>query len=76
MSNMLSNVWLEVNTSTHKILICLIYREFSDLTCKGQMSIDQQLERWKIFHTQVTQASKESPILVMGDMNIEKFRKI
>ena len=48
MSNLLSNVWLEVNAARQKTLICFIYREFSDLTSRGQLTIEQQLEKWKI----------------------------
>ena len=71
MSNLLSNVWLQVNGVKQKVLICTIYREFSDLTSKGQMTIEQQLERWKILHSQVEKASKEGLILIVGDMNID-----
>ena len=35
------------------------------------MSINEQLERWKIFQNQVGQASKEGLILTIGDMNID-----
>ena len=34
------------------------------------MTIDQQLVGWKIFLSQVEQASKEGLILCLGDMNI------
>ena len=71
MSNVLSNVWLEVNAARQKTLICFIYREFSDLTSRGQLTIEQQLENWKIFHSQVEKASTEGLILGIGDMNID-----
>ena len=59
MSNLIPNVWMELKgTTNQKILICTLYREFSDLTGHGQLSIEQQIERWKIFHTQVEQAKK------------------
>ena len=70
MSNLLSNVWLQIIDKSQKVLICLMYREFSDLTHKGQLSINEQIERLNIFHTQVEKASKEGLILIMGDMNI------
>ena len=74
MSNLLSNVWLELKGANHKILICALYREFSDLTDKGQLTIDQQIERWRIFNKQVEKAKKEGIILCLGDMNINLER--
>ena len=71
MSSLLSNVWIQAKSKNQKILICLIYREFNDLTGKGQMSVDLQLERLKIFSLQIEQASKEGLVLIMGDMNID-----
>ena len=35
------------------------------------MSIDQQLERWVIFNSQVQKASAEGTIVVIGDMNLD-----
>ena len=70
MSELLSNVWLEIQGTNKKILICIHYREFSDLTSKGQMTINQQLDRINIFETQVEKATKEGVILMIGDMNI------
>ena len=60
MSDMFSSVWLEIRNNAQKILICKAYREFSDLTNKDQLSINQQHERWKIFQSQLDKASKES----------------
>ena len=45
MSEALSNVWLEINGINQKVLICAMYREFNDLTGKGQMSLTQQVEK-------------------------------
>ena len=70
MCNLLSNIWLEITTKIQKFLICVIYRKFSDLSSKGQMTINQQLERFKIFQSQVEKASKEGLILVLGGLNI------
>ena len=63
MSNLLSNVWLKVKAKNQKILINFIYREFSDLTSKGQMTINEQLERLKILHSQIEKATNEGLIL-------------
>ena len=71
MSEALSNVWLEINGINQKVLICAMYREFNDLTGKGQMSITQQLEKLDLLHTQIEKASKEGLILIIGDMNID-----
>ena len=71
MSESLSNVWLEIKGINQKVLICAIYREFNDLTGKGPMNIEQQLERLEILHTQIEKASKEGLILIIGDMNID-----
>ena len=71
MSDLLSIVWMEIKGINQKILVCAIYREFNDMTSNGPMSIDQQIERLKILHTQIEQASKEGLILVIGDMNID-----
>ena len=69
-SNLLSNVWLKITGTPQKILICLMYREFSDLTTKGQMSINEQVERMKIFQAQVENATKQGMCVIMGDMSI------
>ena len=53
MSEMFSSIWLEIKGKTQKILICAVYREFSDFINKVQMSKNEQLERWKIFQSQV-----------------------
>ena len=53
MSNSVSNVWLEIASKNQKILICAMYYEFSDLTIKGQMSVNEQLERLKLFHSRL-----------------------
>ena len=70
MSEFLSTVWLEVRTKSQKILINVTYREFSDLTKKGQLTINEQIERLKILHLQLQKASKEGLIVILGDMNI------
>ena len=71
MSGSLSNLWLEINGINQKVLICATYREFNDLTGKGPMSIEQQLEKLELLHTQIEKASKEGLILIIGDMNID-----
>ena len=71
MSNVVSNIWLQISGAKQKVLICTVYREFSDLSGKGQMTLEQQLDKWKTFHSQVEKASKEGLILVIGDMNID-----
>ena len=71
MSNQLSSVWLEIKGKGQKILICTIYREFSDLTRKGQMSINDQIERLHILQSQIEQATKEGLVLCIGDMNVD-----
>ena len=60
-----------VRNKCQKTLICAAYRKFSDLFHKEKMSINQQLDRWKIFHAQVEIASKDVLILGIGDMNID-----
>ena len=35
------------------------------------MSIDEQFERWKFFHSQVEKASTQGNIIVIGDMNLD-----
>ena len=69
MSELFSSVWLELKSKNQKILICASYRKFNDLVNKEQMSLNQQLERWKIFQSQVEKASVEGLILCLGDMN-------
>ena len=71
MSELFSSVWLEIKGKNQKILICIAYREFNDLVKRNQMSLNEQLERWKLFKAQVEKASSESLILCMGDMNID-----
>ena len=38
MSEAVSSVWLELSKGKHKTLICLVYRECSDLVSPGQMT--------------------------------------
>ena len=47
-----------------------MYCEFSYLNSKAQMTINQQLERSQIFHSQVEKATKEGLILIIGGMNV------
>ena len=70
MSSLLSNIWLEIQGKGHKIIICVMYREFNDLTGNGTMSESEQIERLQVLHTQVEKASKEGLLLILGDMNI------
>ena len=56
MSDKVSTVWLEIKGTKQKVLICALYREFSDMTSEGQMSIEQQIERWHILQSQVEKA--------------------
>ena len=49
----------------------MVCGNFNDLTGKGPMPIDQQIQRLKILHEQIEHASKEGLILVLGDMNID-----
>ena len=71
MSDLLSNVWIEIKGSNQKILICLMYREFNDLTINGKLSQNQQLERLKIFALQMKQATNEGLVLSVGDWKID-----
>ena len=70
MSSLLSNIWLEIQGKGHKIIICVMYREFNDLTGNGTMSESEQIERLQVLHSQVEKASKEGLLLILGDMNI------
>ena len=71
MSSLLSTVLLELKGKGQRLLICAIYREFNVLTGKGQMPIEQQIERWMVFKSQFEQAKKENSfIMSQGDMNI------
>ena len=47
MSDLLSNVWLEINKKK-KILVYTMYREFNSQTSKGQMTQNEQIDRLKI----------------------------
>ena len=71
MSSLLSNIWLEIKGKGHKIIICVNYREFNDLTGNGKISESEQVERLQVLHSQVEKASKEGLLLVLGDMNID-----
>ena len=71
MSSLLSNIWLEIQGKGHKILICVIYREFNDLTGNGKMGENEETERLQVLHSQVEKASKEGTLLMLGDMNID-----
>ena len=51
MSNIVSNVWLEIKEKGQKILICAIYCQFYDLTIDGKLTIEQQLQRLQILHS-------------------------
>ena len=71
MSSLLSNIWLEIQGKGHKILICVIYREFNDLTGNGKMSESDEIERLQVLHSQIKKASQEGLVLIMVDMNID-----
>ena len=71
MSSLLSNIWLEIQGKGHKILICVIYREFNDLTGNGKMSESDEIERLQVLHSKIKKASQEGLVLIMGDMNID-----
>ena len=50
MCEQVSNVWLEIQgRGKQKTLITTVYREFSNLVTKGQMSDIEQSERLEIF---------------------------
>ena len=69
-----ANVWLEIQGGKQKTLITTVYREFSNLVTKGQMSDIVQRERWEIFMNQAKKASKEGYVLAIGDMNLDLAR--
>ena len=46
-----------------------MYQESNDLTSK--LSIENQIERLKIFSLQIEEATKEGMVLAIGDMNID-----
>ena len=69
MPSMVANVWLEIQGKNQKMLICLMYQESNDLTSK--LSIENQIERLKIFSLQIEEATKEGMVLAIGDMNID-----
>merc|ERR1712242_94504 len=71
MSNQFSSVWLEIKGPIQKILICTLYREFSDRNGQGRYSENEEKERWQIFREQVNRAAKEGLILCLGDYNID-----
>ena len=71
MSESVSSVWLELSRGQQKTLICMVYREFSDLVSPGQMSDNEQRDRWQIFMDQAKRASKEGTVLACGDMNLD-----
>ena len=71
MSSLLSNIWLEIQGKGHKIIICVNYREFNDLSGNGKLSESEQVERLQVLHSQVEKASKEGLLLILGDMNID-----
>ena len=48
-----------------------MYIEFNDQTGNGSMNESEEIERLKIFHSQVEKATKEGLMLIMGDMNID-----
>ena len=71
MSSLLSNIWLEIQGKGHKIIVCVNYREFNDLTGNGKMGENEEIERLQVLHSQIEKASKEGLLLLMGDMNID-----
>ncbi|MCP3931383.1 MAG: endonuclease/exonuclease/phosphatase family protein, partial [Bacteroidetes bacterium] len=74
MSNLLSNIWLEIQGKGQKIIICVMYREFNDMTGNGSMGENEEIERIQMLHSQIEKASKEGLILIMGDMNIDLYK--
>ena len=75
MCDQVANVWLEIQgRGKQKTLITTVYREFSDLVKKGQLTDLEQRERWEIFMNQAKQASKEGFVVAIGDMNLDLER--
>ena len=64
MSDLLSSVWFEIKGKSQKVIIFAIY-------CKFPMTITQQNERLKLFHSKIERASQEGLILRIGYMNID-----
>ena len=64
MSSLLSNIWLELQGKGHRILICVIYREFNDLTGNGKMNESDEIERLQVLHSQIKKASQEGLVKV------------
>ena len=71
MSNSISNVWLEMNTKSQKILICTMYREWNNLDGNGPLNTNQHSENILTLKAQIECASKEGLVIVIGDMNID-----
>ena len=71
MSNSISNVWLEMNTKSQKILICTMYREWNNLDGNGPLNTNQHSENILTLKAQIESAIKEGLVIVIGDMNID-----
>ena len=56
----LSSVWLEeLQEANQKILLFTVYKEFSDLVSPGELSDEEQKERWELFMNHVKKGSKK-----------------
>ena len=64
MFDKLSRVWLELQEANQKILLSTVYREVSDLVSPGQMSDEEQKDRWELIMNHPKKASKEGLALV------------
>ena len=71
----ISNVWLQLNSDSQKVLLNFTYREFNDLTGKGRMSISEQTERVNKLVDQIEKACSEGLVVALGDMNLDLNRK-
>ena len=56
----LSSVCLEeLQEANQKILLFTVYKEFSDLVSPGELSDEEQKERWELFMNHVKKGSKK-----------------
>ena len=55
----LSSVWLELQEANQKILLFTVYKEFSDLVSPGELSDEEQKERWVLSMNHVKKGSKK-----------------
>ena len=61
---------LKLREANQKILLCTVNKEFSGLVSPGQMSDEEQKERWELFMNHVKRQARKDTFLYKNKVTI------